>query len=419
MSVELGLTLVGISHRTAPLQVRERYVVSQEDLPACLAALANVPGVREAFVLSTCNRTEALVVGEPGVDVAAGVRAQLFRNLAGDPVYAWSGLQALIHVFRVAAGLDSVVVGESEVLAQMKRGMEASRSSGALGPTLRPLLQSALHVGKRVRSETEIGQGTLSVARVAVDVAAHAFGRFETCRALVVGAGETGILVARHLVERGLKAPVFANRTVERAEEAAAEFGGRGVGLDSLRSIASASDVVVTCVEGSGIQLDVGSFDARVLRQRDRPLLAIDLSVPRAIDPGLAKLPNVLLYDLDDLQRVVRSNRQGRSVALEGTAEILVSELHKFLALRAYASFTPAISAMRDRFERVREEVLDAVAGARSDKRDIQIAHELARRLLDVALDHMKEGARATSSEEALDREYRRFLERLDAEEKS
>ena len=119
--MELGLTLVGISHRTAPLEVRERYVVNQEDLPACLAALANVPGVREAFVLSTCNRTEALVVGEPGVDVAAGVRAQLFRNLAGDPVYAWSGLQALIHVFRVAAGLDSVVVGESEVLAQMNR----------------------------------------------------------------------------------------------------------------------------------------------------------------------------------------------------------------------------------------------------------------------------------------------------------
>jgi glutamyl-tRNA reductase len=417
--MELGLTLVGISHRTAPLEVRERYVVSQADLPACLAAIANVGGVREAFVLSTCNRTEALVVGEPGIDVATGVRAQLFRNLPADQVYVWSGLESLIHVFRVAAGLDSVVVGESEVLAQMKRGLDAARDAQVLGSTLKALLQSALHVGKRVRSETEVGQGTLSVARVAVDVAAHAFGRFDTCRALIVGAGETGILVARHLVDRGLKQPTFANRTLARAQEAAAEFGGSAIGLDSLRSIAANADFLVTCVEGGGPQLDLAAFDARALRQRDRPLLAIDLSVPRAIDPALAKLPNVLLYDLDDLQRVVHANRRGRQEALEGTADILVSELHKFLALRAYASFSPAIAAMRDRFERVREEVLDAVAGARSDKKDIEIAHELARRLLDVALDHMKEGARATSSEAALDREYRRFLERLGTEERA
>jgi glutamyl-tRNA reductase len=228
-----------------------------------------------------------------------------------------------------------------------------------------------------------------------------------------VGAGETGVLVARHLVDRGLEKPTFANRTLERAEEAAAQLGGRAVGLESIRSLAAESDVVVTCVEGAPVQLDEQAFDPRALRKRDRPLLAIDLSVPRAIDPAVARLPNVLLYDLADLQKVVQANREGRAEAIEGTAEILVSELHKFLALRAYASFSPAISAMRERFERVREEVLDAVAGARTDRKDIEIAHELARRLLDVALDQMKEGARATSSEEVLDREYRRFLESL------
>jgi len=417
--MELRLTLVGISHRTAPLGVRERYVVNQADLQDCLAAIANVPGVGEAFVLSTCNRTEALVVGEPGVDVAAGVRAQLFRNLSGDHVYAWSGLQALIHVFRVTAGLDSVVVGESEILAQVKRGLDASRAAGVLGSTLESLLQAALRVGKRVRSETPVGQGTLSVARVAVDLAEHAFGRLDKCRALIVGAGETGILVARHLVDRGLQQPTFANRTLERAEGAATEFGGRAVGLESIRAIAADADVLITCVEGNGARVDLSAFDARLLRKRDRPLLAIDLSVPRAIDPALAKLPNVLLYDLDDLQRVVHTHRRRRTDAIEGTADILVPEIHKFLALRAYASFSPAIAAMRERFQRVREEVLDAVAGARSDKKDIEIAHELSRRLLDVALDQMKEGARATSSEEALDREYRSFLERLAIEERS
>ena len=175
-------------------------------------------------------------------------------------------------------------------------------------------------------------------------------------------------------------------------------------------------DVVVACIEGTGGELGTDAFDRRALKRRDRPLLAIDLSVPRAIDRAVAKLPNVLLYDLDDLQRVVAGNRRGRDEALEESSAILVAELHKFLALRAYASFTPAITAMRERFEKVRDEVLDSVAGARSDKKDLEIAHEMCRKLLDVALDQMKEGARATSSEVAIEREYRRFLSSLETD---
>jgi glutamyl-tRNA reductase len=412
--VELGLSLVGVSHRTAPLEVRERYVVSGADLSGCLAAISSIPGVEEAFVLSTCNRTEALVVGDPGTDPVPPLRAHLFRNLPEEQVYVWRGVHALIHVFRVASGLDSMVVGESEVLGQMKRGVDAAQEAKTLGPLLRSLLPQALHVGKRVRAETGVGRGTLSVARVAVDVAGQAFGRFEDCRALVVGAGETGILVARHLKDRGLRSLTFANRTVERAREAAAELGGRAFGLDDLTGLVAESDVVVTCIEGTGSEVGVEAFDRRALRRRDRPLLAIDLSVPRAIDRRVAKLPNVLLYDLDDLQRVVAANREGRDDALEESSGILVAELHKFLALRAYASFTPAITAMRERFEKVRDEVLDSVAGARSDKKDLQLAHEMCRKLLDVALDQMKEGARATSSEDAIHREYRRFLASLE-----
>jgi glutamyl-tRNA reductase len=408
--MDLGLTLVGLSHRTAPLEVRERYVVSPSDLPACLSAILAIQGVKEAFVLSTCNRTETLVVGEPGLDLALPIRAHLFRNVPEEQIYAWKGVQALIHIFRVASGLDSLVVGESEVLGQMRRGFEAAQTAKALGPILRPLLQQTLHVGKRVRTETDVGQGTLSVARIAVDVAAQVFGRFDGCQALIVGAGETGILVARNLVDRGLKAPLFANRTLERAREAAAELGGSAFGLEELASLAAKADIVVSCIDGGTTQIGPDSFDARALRRRDRPLLAIDLSVPRTIDSALSSLHNVLLYDLDDLQRVVQENQKGRVSAMESSSEILVAELHKFLALRAYASFSPAIAAMRERFERVRDEVLDTVAGASSDKKDLQLAHELSRRLLDVALDHMKEGARATSSEAALDREYRRFL---------
>jgi glutamyl-tRNA reductase len=413
MDPKIELTLVGISHRTAPLAVRERYVVSAADLASCLASLLQCDGVGEAFVLSTCHRTEVAVVGPSGVDLAPNVRALVFRNLPDEQVYAYRDVQALIHVFRVASGLDSVVVGESEVLGQIKKSFETALEARSLGPTLKPLLQQALHVGKRVRTETDVGQGTLSVARVGVDVAARVFGSFERCRALVVGAGETGLLVAKHLKDRDLRELDIVNRTLDRARDVAAALGARAHGLDALPAAASSADIVVACIEGGAMQLDASIFDRRALRKRDKPLLVIDLSLPRAVSPDVATLDNALVYDLDDLSRVVHENKKGRVEAIEGTAEILVSELHKYLSLRTYAAFTPAIAEMRQRFEKVREEVLDSVAGARSDPRDLELAHELARRLLDVALAQMKEGARHTRSEESLDREYQRFLENL------
>jgi glutamyl-tRNA reductase len=394
--------------------VRERYVVSQADLPGCLASLLQIEGVSEAFVLSTCNRTEALIVAPRGVDVSVRVRAQLFRNLEPDQAYVYEDVQALIHVFRVASGLDSVVVGESEVLAQIKRGTDVAQTAKSLGPLLRPLLQQALSVGKRVRTETEVGRGTLSVARVGVDVASRVFGRFDNKHALIIGAGETGVLVARHLKELRIGALSFANRTVERAQAVAHEMGASGHGLEDLPALIAKADIIVACVEGQTTTLDATAFDRRLIRRRDTPLLVIDLSMPRAIAADVAKVDrNVLVYDLEDLSRVVRENEKGRNSAVEGTHEILVTELHKFLSLRTYAAFTPAIAVLRERFERVREEALDAIAGTRSDPKDLQLAHEITRRLLDVALDQMKESARHTRSAEALDREYQRFLEGL------
>jgi glutamyl-tRNA reductase len=170
----------------------------------------------------------------------------------------------------------------------------------------------------------------------------------------------------------------------------------------------------VACVENQTATIDASAFDRRVIRRRDKPLLIVDLSMPRAIAADVAKVDrNVLVYDLEDLSRVVRENEKGRASAIEGTHEILVTELHKFLSLRTYAAFTPAIAVLRERFERVREEVLDGIAGARSDPKELQLAHEITRKLLDVALDQMKESARHTRSAESLDREYQRFLERL------
>ncbi len=408
------VVLVGLSHRTAPIALRERYVVSGADLPATLGALRALDGVEECFVLSTCNRTEVLLVGPRGRDLAGAARAQLFRNLDAAMTYAFEDVPAVIHAFRVAGGLDSLVLGESEVLAQIKRGVEAATGAGTLGPVLRPLLQQALHVGKRVRAETQIGQGSLSVAKIGVDLAARIFGSFEDERALVVGAGETGLLVAQHLHDRKIGGLTLANRTLERAVDAARAFGAQACGLDVLAEQIARADLVVACVEAGSPPIDARHFDRRAVSRRDKPLLVLDLSVPRAVAADVAQVSkNLLVYDLDDLQRIVRENERGRADAVDGTTTILVAEIHKYLTSRTYSAFTPVIADLRRRFEEIRESTLDAHAGARSDPREVQLAHELTKRLLDAALEQMKAGARSVRSEEALEIEYRRFLDNL------
>lgn len=413
MDSVLDLVLVGLSHRTAPVAVREQYAVKPEDMPSCLRDLAADAGVNEVCAVSTCNRTEVLVRPKPGRDPIEAVKRRVFRNLPEEYLYEYRGMHAIIHLFRVTSGLDSLVLGESEVLAQVRLGFETARDTGTTGELLQSLFTHSTLVGKRVRNETEIGQGTLSVARVGVDIARHVYGHFEKCRALVVGAGETGLLVARHLASHKIAGIDFANRTRERAEEAAREFGGTAYALDELGEAIALANIVIACVDGSGGLIGVDAFSQRALSKRDRPTLVVDLSVPRAVTADVAKLKNLLLYDLDDLEPVVDQNLKNRDDASQKTADILTAELHKFLALRTYASFSPAIAELRRRFEAVREEVLDKISGDTADPKGVQLAHELSKRLLDVALAQMKDGARRARSEEALDREYQRFLDNL------
>jgi len=413
MDLLSALTLIGFSHRTAPVALREKHAVRAEELPALLAELGSIEDIAEVCVFSTCNRTEVLAVAVEGERAVQAVRQRVFAALPDEHLYVFAGTHAVIHLFRVAAGLDSLVLGETEVLGQVKRSFEEARRAGTVGEHLQPLLTHALRVGKRVRSETDLGQGTLSVARVGVDVARHVFGELAGRRALVVGAGDTGVLVARHLREAGVTAIDFANRTLERAREAAAEFGGRAFALDDLARALRETDLVLAALEGAQRAIEPAHFDVRALSRRDGPLVVIDLSVPRAVADEVSQLHGVLKFDVDDLEPVVARNQKTRSDAGETSGEILVSEVHKFLALRTYASFSPAITALRQRFEEVREEVVDRVAGERADPREVQLAHELTRTLLDVALEQMKEGARRTRSEEALESEYKRFLKNL------
>jgi glutamyl-tRNA reductase len=408
---ELDLLLVGLSHRTAPVAVRERVSVAAGDLPARLRTALGASGVVEATVLSTCNRTEVLVatkVGHATPDLAERLRAEHLAAAEADSVYSFQGAHAAIHLFRVAAGLDSLVLGESQILAQVKQAWEAARRAGTTGALLDPLMRQALSVGKRIRNETSVGEGTLSVARVGVDIARQVFGDFRGTTALIVGAGETALLVARHLAESGTVDLVFANRTLERAEAAAAELGGRAAPLHDLPVLLRDADLVLPCIDGAPGTLRRKFYDRRALRRRDRPQLVIDLSVPRAAEEGLSDLEGLLYYDLDDLASVVEENRRERERATEGSDEILVAELHKFLSLRTFAAFTPVISELRSDFDAVCDSILEDGRGGSEE-----LVTELKKRLLDAALRRFKEGAQQARPQEAISREYQRFLERL------
>ncbi|MFT5292598.1 MAG: glutamyl-tRNA reductase [Planctomycetota bacterium] len=414
---DLRLCLVGLSHRTADLEVRELCAVPASELTRRLRALTALSGVQEAWILSTCNRTEVLVALSRGTDelrerVLAAVDDLVFRAAAEEALYHYEGVETVLHLFRVSSGLDSLVLGESQILSQIKEATRAAREAHCLGKTLEALLRHSQVTGKRVRNETTLGEGTVSVARVGVDVARHVVGRYGDARLLIIGAGETGQLVARNLQAEGARSITFANRSKGRAEEAASKFDASARGLEDLPELLAASDVVFACVDGAPSLVEYEHLNKRVLAQRDRPLVLVDLSVPRAIDSNCAEFKQVIVYDLDDLTRIVERNQASRQKAVQGAGPILLSEAQKFLGLRSYHALTPLVKRLRERYDEVRESELDVVAGAKASPEMIQLAHRLTKHLLDVALDELKSNARDTVPTESIDMALQRFLDR-------
>ncbi|MEM6673101.1 MAG: glutamyl-tRNA reductase [Planctomycetota bacterium] len=419
MNTVEDLVLIGLSQRTAPVAVRERCSIAPEEASEILRGIVRGDDVDEAVVVSTCNRTEAIAASVDGTRAIESMRATLFRDVDPEHLYTFRGVRAIMHLFRVASGLDSLVLGESEILGQVKRSFDSGSEADSVGPFLRPLFAQALGVGKRVRRETSIGDGSLSVARVGIDVAARAIGRFEDRTAAIVGAGETGLLAARHLLAHGVGRIALLNRTLERAREAALGLDSRveAMGLDRMGSELARADVGVVCVDGAGSLVTADGLDRRALGRRDQPLVLLDLSVPRAVGPDVANLDGVLVYDLDDLMPIVESHRAGRAAAAEEAAPILVSEVHKYLSLRTFASFSPAIEELKSRFGEARDQLIDRVTKGQATPRELELANAMEKHFLGLALGQLKESARHSQSTAALDRAYRRFVEELASSE--
>ncbi|HUQ45655.1 MAG TPA: glutamyl-tRNA reductase [Gemmatimonadaceae bacterium] len=356
----MAVIVLGVSHHGAPLDVRERVAFRAAEVLPALARLREEAGAREAVLLSTCNRTELYLVDGAGDAVAEGWRILSERLGAEASGYGYvrRDRDAAAHLFRVAAGMDSLVVGEAQIHGQVRDAWESSRP--ASGAVLNRLFQSALLVGGRVRSETTLGHGALSVSSAAVQLAKKIFGGLAGRRAMVLGAGEMAELALESLQQEGVRAAIVANRTFERATELAAQYGATAVHYDDAWDALAEVDLLLCSTAAPRPVVSAERVRAAVERRGDRPLCILDIAVPRDVDPEVAKLDNVFLYDMDDLHAVVSSNLSQRQGALPAAEAVVTDEVEKFWQWVAGLAVVPVLTQFRDEMNRLRERELAA-----------------------------------------------------------
>jgi glutamyl-tRNA reductase len=353
----MTLTLIGVNYKTAPIELRERIAISREELPETTRALAAMPGVLECMIVSTCNRVELLAAVEgPGTDLVDFLPRHfgLERALLESHIYKKRDRDAVQHVFRVAASLDSMVVGEPQILGQVKEAFAVARASGTVAGQLEHLLQSAFAAAKKVRSETEIGSSSVSIASVAVDLAKQIFGSLQGRTVFLVGAGKMSELAARHLVQQGAGAILVSNRTQDRARRMAEEFQGRVIPFEQLYEAASEADIVISSTGAPHPIFRREHGQAFLHRLRNRPMFFIDIAVPRDVDPAMGKLEGIFVYDIDDLQAVAAAHLAERSREASDAETLIAGEVERFHERQRTVNVAPAIVALQRQAEEIR-----------------------------------------------------------------
>jgi glutamyl-tRNA reductase len=356
------LTLLGMNHRSASLDLREQACFREEDVPAALARLRASTPAREALLLATCNRVEILTRSEDGPAMAAALVAFLTRERGLDAAtidrhaYVHEGLSAVRHVFSVACGLDSMVLGEPQILGQLKRAYAVAQASGATGPVLDRLLQQALAAAKRVRTATGISRHAVSIAYAAAHLARTIFDDLEGRAALILGAGKMTELAARHLVAHGVTDLTVTNRTYARAETLAAALGGTAVPWDDFPVELSRVDIVLTGTAAATPVLTKTQVRQALRARRGRPLFIVDVAVPRDVEPGVHDLPGVYLYDIDDLQGAVDAGLSERRRAADEARRMLEVEVVGFDRWRQSVELAPTIAALYEHLHHIGHE---------------------------------------------------------------
>ena len=354
---EARLVLLGVNHRTASIGLRERLAFTDAELPLGLQQLRSVAD--EIYLLSTCNRTEVYAVGAD---------PHLPRELAGllvsnreavesdlpDHCYVYEEEDAVRHLLSVASGLDSMVLGEAQILGQVRHAYEAARTAGTVGRVMGRVLPLSLEVGKRARTETSIGMGAVSISSVASELARQALGSLEGRAALVVGAGKASQIALLSLREEGIAEVLVANRTYDRAVETATAIQGRPIRFETLDDALAEVDIVLSCTDASRPVITAAQVEQAMARRAGRELLLVDIAVPRDIEPSVAGIPSVYLFNVDDLEAVSNTHLEGRTRAVEGVEAIVDEGLEKYRTWRRNQVVTPTIEALYHRAEGIR-----------------------------------------------------------------
>lgn len=362
----MNFQLLGLNHKTAPVEVREKLAIPEGKLRVALEQLLHLPDVGEGMILSTCNRVEILTQTSNGTVNLRSFLHEYFHVESGfydSYLYEYREQQVVRHVFRVASSLDSMVVGEPQILGQVKEAYATARAAGAVHSYLDLLLTRAFAVAKRVRTETAVGSSSVSVASAAVELAGKIFGSLKGKTVCLVGAGKMSELAARRLLAEGA-GPIFvANRTYDRAQSLAKQFGGRAIRFEELYQNCQLADIVITST-GAPVAIFRREHGEMFLsRRKNRPMFFIDIAVPRDVDPEMNSLDGIFVYDIDDLEEAVTSGVQSRRKEAEQAEAIIETEVERFQARLQSLHLTPTIVSLQDQFESIRQAELERVRG--------------------------------------------------------
>ncbi len=401
------LLLVGINHRTAPVEVRERMLIDESHLPAAVADLVHRDGIQEGMILATCNRVE--LTGRAPGSPSEGTE-QVIRQFLADyhhcdlapyeQYFYWRHQEEVVrNLFRVASSLDSMILGEPQILGQVKQAYAVARDAGALNGVLSDVVNQALAVARRVRRETALGASAVSVSYAAIELAKKIFGNLQGKCVFVIGAGKMSELAAKHLLRSGASTILVSNRTYERAVELAAAFGGSPVPFEALFEHLGRADIVISSTGAPSFIIRKDQAERLMAARRNRPMFFVDIAVPRDIDPGVNDLDNAFVYDIDDLEQVVEANRKQREREAEWAERIVNEELAKMMRRLASREVVPTIVALETRLDQICQTEMGRFRGRLSSLTPEQretveaLIHGVVNKILHGPITELKSGA--------------------------
>jgi glutamyl-tRNA reductase len=404
-NVKVKVSVIGCNHRTAPVEFRERVAFTSQQALDAADELRRQGILEEAVVVSTCNRSELYGVPTETGEPVAGAMEEFFTAFHkipakefSDKLYRWTGSDAVRHLFRVTAGLDSMLLGEAEILGQVRSAFSQALDHGATGPVLNRVFQGALEVGKRVRAETEVGARPMSVALAGVKLAERVFGNLKGNAALILGAGAVAEQVVEHLRNRGIGSLRVVNRSYDRAAELAQRMGGEAVEWERLETVLGIPDILVTSVSGAGPVLTRALLEKVLGERGGRPVFVVDLGVPRNVDGDASGLYNLYLYNIDDLGEIVEQNKKAREAEVPRAEAIIQEQVSRFEAWRAALEAGSIVDDLRARFHKhremlIREKLMEMKDVAPEERERIaHITEELIERLLEQPEQRLQHG---------------------------